>query len=183
MKMLKPAALTAVLAMIVFLLPAAGHAQSASNPVTTALKAYMAHSSRIMAEAAEKMPADKYSFQPTAGSRTFGALVLHIGNANRHACQWLTGAAAAPKSDLNAKSPKAELVASLKSSFAYCSRSLDSLNDSKLGDQVPFFGGRTLTVASSVLELAGDWSDHYGQEAAYLRANGMLPPTAHHGQP
>jgi len=40
-----------------------------------------------------------------------------------------------------------------------------------------------MSAAASILELTGDWDDHYSQEAAYLRANGMLPPTAHHGKP
>ncbi|MFZ0663384.1 MAG: DinB family protein [Acidobacteriaceae bacterium] len=179
---LSAAALTTTLATTMVLLPAVGHAQS-SNPITAALKASLQRSSHIMAAAAEQMPADKYSFKPTAGSRTFGGLVLHIGNANRAACHWLTGAPAAPKNDLTPSSPKAQLVASLKSSFDYCDGALGNFNDSKLSDRVPFFGGRTLSVAASVLLLTDDWADHYSQEAAYLRANGMLPPTAHHGQP
>lgn len=188
MKILEPVTSS----MIVFvmaaasLLPAFGQSRapsSTSNPMAAALRTYLARYSRIMAAAAEEMPANKYSFKPTAGSRTFGALVLHIGNANRMACHWLTGAAAAPKNNLTASSPKNELVASLKSSFNYCSQALGSFNDSKLNARVPFYGHRTMTVASSVLALAGDWADHYSQQAAYLRANGMLPPTAHHGQP
>lgn len=183
MKALRSVTLSAIgLTIAMILLPIAGHAQS-SNPVTTALKASLERSSRIMAEAAEKMPANKYSYQPTPGSRTFGGLVLHIGNANRAACHWLTGAPAAPKSNLNQNSPKAQLIASLKSSFDYCSQGLKNLNDSKLSNQVPFFGHRTLTVAASVLELSADWADHYSQEAAYLRSNGILPPTARHGKP
>ena len=183
MKVLKSATLSvAVLTTIVVMLPAVGWAQS-SNPVTDALKAYEQRSSRIMAAAAEEMPAEKYNFKPTAGSRTFGGIVLHIGNANRMACHWLTGAPEAVKNSLTASSPKAELIASLKSSFDYCNKSLENFNDSKLNDKVPFFGGRTMSAAASVLALTGDWDDHYSQEAAYLRANGMLPPTAHHGQP
>ena len=42
---------------------------------------------------------------------------------------------------------------------------------------------RASSKMASILELTGDWDDHYSQEAAYLRANGMLPPTAHHGKP
>jgi uncharacterized damage-inducible protein DinB len=172
----------AALAITAVALPATGHAQ-AKDPVTTALKASLERSSRIMTDAAEKMPANKYSFKPTAGSRTFGGIVLHIANANRNACHWLTGAAAAPKTDLKATSAKEQLVDSLKSSFDYCSQALKNFNDSKLGEQVPFYGGRKVSAAKSVLELTADWADHYSQEAAYLRANGMLPPTAHHGQP
>jgi len=183
MRVLKSAILSATaLAIAMVLVPASGSAQS-SNPVTTALKSSLERSSRSMTAAAEKMPADKYSFKPTAGSRTFGALVLHISNSNRGACHSLTGAAAAPKDNLTADSPKAELVASLQSSFDYCSNALENFNDSKLSGQVPFYGGRTVSAAASVLALTNDWADHYSQEAAYLRANGMLPPTARRGQP
>ncbi|MGH7134463.1 MAG: DinB family protein, partial [Pirellulales bacterium] len=143
MKVLKSTTLSlAVLTTTIILLPAVGRAQS-SNPVTVALKASLQRFSHIMAAAADQMPADKYNFKPTAGSRTFGGLVLHIGNSNRMACHWLTGAPEAAKNNLTPNSPKAELVASLKSSFDYCSRSLENFNDSKLSDQVPFFGGRT----------------------------------------
>lgn len=166
----------------IFLLPAVGRAQS-SNPVTDALKASLQRSSKKMIAAAEEMPADKYSFKPTEGSRTFGGIVLHIGNSNRMACHWLTGAPEAAKNNLTATSPKAELIASLKESFDYCSKALESFNDSKLTGQVPFYGGRTMSAAASVLALSDDWADHYSQEAAYLRANGMLPPSAHHGKP
>ena len=124
MKVLRPTALlVAVLTTIVVLLPAVGWAQS-SNPVTDALKASLQRSSRNMAAAAEEMPAEKYSFKPTAGSRTFGGIVLHIGNANRMVCHWLTGAPEAAKNSLTASSPKAELIASMKSSFDYCNKSL-----------------------------------------------------------
>jgi uncharacterized damage-inducible protein DinB len=168
--------------MAMILLPVTGHAQS-SNPVTTALKSSLARSSRNMVAAAEAMPAEKYSFKPTAGSRTFGGTVLHIGNSNRGACHGLTGAAEAPKNTLTPDSPKAQLIASLQSSFDYCSQALENFNDSKLSGQVPFYGGRTVSAAAFVLALSDDWADHYSQEAAYLRANGILPPTAHHGQP
>lgn len=183
MKVLKSVTLSvAALTTTIILLPSIGRAQS-SNPVTDALKASLQRSSRNMDAAAEEMPAEKYNFKPTAGSRTFGGIVLHIGNSNRMACHWLTGAPEAAKNNLTASSPKAELVASLKESFDYCNKSLENFNDSKLSDKVPFYGGRTMSGAASVLALAADWDDHYSQEAAYLRANGMLPPTAHHGKP
>lgn len=182
MKVFNFAVPSAALIVAIACLPMAGQAQS-SGPLKTALMSSLQRSSRIMAKSAEEMPADKYNFKPTAGSRTFGALVLHIGNSNRAACHWLTGVAAAPKNDLTAVSPKDQLVASLKESFNYCNEALKSFNGSDLSKRVPFYGGHTITVAASALALVSDWSDHYSQEAAYLRANGMLPPTAHHGQP
>lgn len=181
MKKFKLAMLSAI-AVAVVLVPVAGQAQT-SNPVTAAFMASLNRSSKIMVAAAEKMPASKYSFQPTAGSMTFGHLILHIGMANRMSCHMLTGAPAAPKVDLNFGSPKAKLVAQLKESFAYCRTVLAKFNDSELGEMHPFFGGHKASGATWVLVITEDWADHYSQEAAYLRRNGMLPPTAHHGKP
>ena len=46
------------------------------------------------------------------------------------------------------------------------------------------YSGNTGTAARSTpvaIGAAEDWADHYGQLAAYLRLNGILPPTAQHG--
>ena len=52
------------------------------------------------------------------------------------------------------------------------------MKESGLGDSVPYFGGRKATRARAVISLALDWADHYAQAAMYLRANGILPPSA-----
>jgi hypothetical protein len=74
--------------------------------------------------------------------------------------------------------PKDTLVAALKSSFAFCAQSLAKLDDSNLGEQVPFFGGRLASRGAVVLTLAQDYGDHYSMASVYLRLNGLLPPTA-----
>ena len=85
----------------------------------------------------------------------------------------------APKSDPLAETdPKDKLVDALKASFDFCTQSLANLDDSKLGEQLPFFGGRTAPRATLMFVLASDFSDHYSTEASYLRMNGLLPPTA-----
>ena len=71
-----------------------------------------------------------------------------------------------------------DLVARLRRSFEYCGTVVGSVKDAQLGDSVPFFGGRKATRARAVIALAQDWADHYAQAAMYLRANGILPPSA-----
>jgi hypothetical protein len=61
--------------------------------------------------------------------------------------------------------------------FSYCTGVLGGLDDAKLADSVPFLGGRKVTRAAALLDLVADWADHYSQAAAYLRLNGLLPPT------
>ena len=178
----KPSLRVVLASLCLAALPVTGLAQT-GNPVANALKGTLRGSASKMTAAAEKMPADKYSFRPTAGSRTFGELVLHIANSNGAMCHWLSGAAPAGKINLTAASPKAQLVDALRKSFAYCSSALQNFSDSDLSKQVDFFGGHKVSAAALVLSLTDDWADHYSQEAAYLRRNGMLPPTAHGGQP
>jgi hypothetical protein len=69
-------------------------------------------------------------------------------------------------------------VTALKSSFEFCSKSLDIVTDAKLADPITFFGGRKTTRARALLELDIDVTDHYSQMAGYLRLNGLLPPSA-----
>ncbi|HUX67067.1 MAG TPA: DinB family protein [Terriglobales bacterium] len=159
-------------------------AAQAANPVTTAVKNSLRGATRNMVASAQEMPADKYGFKPTPESMSFGQLILHVATSNTMTCQWISGAAAAPRTRLTPSSPKADLVALLQASFAYCSQALASVDDSKLGSPVNWYGGHKVTQAAALLGLADDWADHYSQQAAYLRLNGMLPPTAqHHGMP
>jgi hypothetical protein len=52
------------------------------------------------------------------------------------------------------------------------------VDDSKLSEKIPFFGGREISRAEFMFEAAQDWADHYSQLANYLRLNKLLPPTA-----
>ena len=160
--------------------PLAAAAQAA-NPVSTAIKNSLRGATHKMVAAAQEMPADKYSFKPTPESMSFGQLILHVGTSNQMMCQWISGAAPAPKSTLTPSSPKAKLVELLQSSFAYCEQALAQVDDSKLGNPVPSFGGRKTSQAALMIALSDDWADHYSQQAAYLRLNGLLPPTARRG--
>lgn len=171
---LRSAALTAALGACALLAGA-----QTSNPVADAVRASVRRSGQNMVAAAKEMPANKYKYQPTAGSMTFGRLVLHIGQSNAFTCHDIAGGTPMARTTLTSTSPKDELVAYLQKSFDYCEQALGSLTDSNLGAQKPFFGGRTVTQAELLFALTDDLADHYSQQAAYLRKNGMLPPTAH----
>ena len=75
-----------------------------------------------------------------------------------------------------------KLVAALEESFKYCTTALANVNDSNLGEKVPFFGGRSISRAAAMLGLSEDWGDHYSAAATDLRLNGLLPPTAQRGE-
>ena len=60
----------------------------------------------------------------------------------------------------------------------FCEEALEHLDDSKLAEPLPMFGGKMMSRAAVETLTTGDWADHYSQVAIYLRLNGLLPPTA-----
>ena len=153
-------------------------AQEQANPISTALKSELQGAQRNLTAAAEAMPADKYGFKPTPAQMSFGQLVLHVAGTNYFMCAAIAGTAAPQPAKLDPTASKEILVARVKESFDYCSTTLGTMDDSKLSEMVPFFGGRKISRGGAMMGLAGDWSDHYGASAIYLRLNGILPPTA-----
>jgi hypothetical protein len=109
---------------------------------------------------------------------SFGDIVAHLVEGNDYLCGVITGAKAPARPKVTGASTKDVLVGQLKDSFAFCNESLAKLDDSKLGEQLPFFGGKTRPRAYLLFVTVGDWADHYSQSAIYLRLNGLLPPTA-----
>lgn len=149
----------------------------AMNPVSTALRDILPGRQKNTVAAVEAMPADKFNYKPTADQMTFGHLVTHMAEINYLLCG-KAAAVPAPKVDVSDTDSKDKLVATLKTSFDFCSDALGKMDDSKLTEMTEGFGGKQVTRAWISLILAGAWSDHYGQAAMYLRLNGVLPPTA-----
>lgn len=169
------------LALSLALAVPAGAQGASSSPSADALRANLKRSANIFVAAADLMPADKYGYKPTAAQMPFGQLVLHAVMANDFMCGTISGQKAPARPKLTATSPKADLIAQLKASYGFCDTALASLNDSDLGAQLPFFGGRTISRAGAEQDLVADWADHYSMAAMYLRLNGILPPTARRG--
>ena len=52
------------------------------------------------------------------------------------------------------------------------------VTDAQLGEEVMMAGRRTgHSRGASVIIISSDWADHYSTAAAYLRLNGIVPPT------
>lgn len=155
----------------------AQESKSSSNPVSDTVRGMLGGRAKNLTAAVEAMPAEKYSYQPTEGQMTFGALAEHIASSNNFLCAKLSNQPG-PSDKISEKDPKDKLVAAVKSSFAYCETVLKGVQDSQLGEQVTLFGGHPAPKAAALFALAGGWADHYGAAAIYLRLNGILPPTA-----
>jgi uncharacterized damage-inducible protein DinB len=153
-------------------------AQQVANPVVASAQEIFTRQSGWMIAAAEQMPADKFSYKPTADQWTYGKIIAHVAQANDHVCAMLADKPAPEDSKLTETTPKDALLTALKSSFDFCGKALDGLKDSQLGDTITYFGGAKKPRARALVELTDDLEDHYSQMASYLRLNGMLPPSA-----
>lgn len=157
--------------------PAPLPAEAAANPVVWSAKFLYQRDAKNMIAAAEEMPEDKYSYHPTPDQWTFGKVVAHIAQSNGGLCAALSGTTAPAALQVSDTASKADLVAGLKASFDFCGPVLDNLTDAKLVGTVTLFH-RTVPRATPLILLPVDLADHYSQMAAYLRLNGLLPPSA-----
>ena len=149
-----------------------------ANPVATAFRTDAAKMARNLTAAAEDMPENRYGFKPTAAQMSFRDIVNHLSEGNDFLCGKIGGMAAPSRTKLAPKAKKAELVARLKETFAFCDQALANLDDSKLAEQMALFGPTMYTRAATMTITTGDWADHYSQAAIYMRLNGLVPPTA-----
>lgn len=157
-------------------LPRLAAAQDA--PVSQSFRDQAESASKHLQAAAELMPEDKYSFKPTPAQMSFGDIVAHLVEGNDYLCGAIGGAKAPTRAKVSGTSSKADLTKELKETFAFCDEAFAKLDDSKLNEQIPFFGGKPRSRANIMFVTVGDWADHYSQSAIYLRLNGLLPPTA-----
>ncbi len=149
------------------------------NPISSALRDIMPGRQKNTIAAVEAMPADKFSYKPSADQMTFGHLVAHMVEANYGLCSGAAAVAAPTVKEVKDTDTKDSLVAALKASFDFCAAALSKMDDSKLGETTAGGpGGQQLSRARFALGIASNWADHYAEAAMYLRLNGILPPTA-----
>jgi uncharacterized damage-inducible protein DinB len=163
--------------------PAAPAAPPA-NPITLALKNSGTRNANLLMQAFDSIPESKYGFKPTEKQLTIGYIAQHLENANYFLCnrfgpmKYTFTARDSMADTVKAKWPKDTLTARLKASFAFCDAAFAQLDDAKLAEQITVAPNRNAARAGSVLGYVTDLVDHYSQMANYMRAMGMLPPSA-----
>jgi len=156
------------------------HAQTAS-PLSTELRQMYTTIKTNLLKMANKMPAEDYSFRPTPEIETFAQRVAHIARANLRTCAGLKGET--KSLDLASKTGRADLVAGLEQSFAYCDSVFESLTDLTAVEMVngrigspPSPDPRTrLSIMWNVVRHSNEL---YGYMAVYLRLKGVVPPSS-----
>lgn len=169
---------------IVFLLAASGAmAQtgpgntSPSNPLLESSKVFYSNAKQDILRSADKVPEDKFSFRPTDSVRTMGQIFAHVADGQYEFC----GAAAGNHDQKNVEQTaktKADIVAALKSAFAYCDAIYANMTDAKAAEMIPAFGGIKITRLSMLDFNMSHTMEHYGNLVTYMRTQGIVPPSS-----
>lgn len=154
--------------------PPAGAAQ---NTFSTSNKMGYARMKDILSRSADKMPEENYSFKPTDSVRSYGQVVAHVADAQYLFCSAALGEKNPGLDIEKTKTSKADIIAALKTAFAYCDKAYDSMTDASGAATVKFFGGDM--PKSTVLMINNMHNmEHYGNLVVYLRMKNIVPPTS-----
>lgn len=130
-------------------------------------------------DAAEAMPAEKYSFAPPAsagefkGVRTFGEEVKHVAEANYFFFHDTDAPMVDNRKEIDALKSKDEIVKALKDSFAAAHKYVAGITDENA-----FVMTKNGTRGGMAAFGIAHFMDHYGQMCVYLRMNGIIPPAS-----
>ena len=158
--------------------------QPAGTTLKAELIAQIEDAERKMIALAEATPQDKYTWRPAAGVRSISEVFVHVIAAN-----YFVGGMTGVKRDTSVRlsrdmeatlTDKARIVDMLKQSFAFARRVVTETPDGELDATVSMFG-RPATKRAVLVLLATHNHEHLGQQIAYVRMNGIVPPWSAQG--
>jgi uncharacterized damage-inducible protein DinB len=127
---------------------------------------------------ANAIPADKLTWRPSADSRSFSEVFLHVAG-ERYQILALGGAV--PPPDFNGKTyeksttDKAQIVAELNKTWEFAQKTINGMSNADFAKLLPKLGPQA-NAGDVVYILVGDAHEHLGQVVAYARENGVVPP-------
>lgn len=145
----------------------------ASDGVTPTLAWFYRNARDNFIGAAELMPAEHYSFQPTPDVRTFAAIVGHIADWQYTNCALMRGERSPVNEKYETRMAKPELVTALKAAYAYCDAAFDAATPASLNARTS--GPPAAFPAMSA--IAHPYL-HYGNLVTYMRLKGLVPPSS-----
>jgi uncharacterized damage-inducible protein DinB len=127
---------------------------------------------------ANAVPAEKFTWSPSADSRSFARVFLHVAG-ERYQILALMGAT--PPSDFNGKTfeksttDKAQIIAQLNQSWDWAQKTISGMTNADFAKLLPKLGPQA-NAGDVVYILVADAHEHLGQLVAYARVNGIVPP-------
>ncbi len=167
----------ALFALMVAALAFAGPLRADESIKAQLLKSFDGIEKKVVS-LAEAMPADKFSWRPMEGVRSYSEVCMHIA-----AASYAIAGALGPKPPASVDvggleknvTAKADVVKQLKDALAFARNAIESTPDSAMGDAVKLFGSAS-TKGGVMLALVEHSSEHLGQSIAYARMNKVAPP-------
>jgi len=158
------------------------------NPYKEGTPGVTGYRSEVMAEVmvqedkflrlAEAIPADKYTWRPSADVRSFAEVFLHVSAANYNLYK-LVGTPPPAGFQANgfdkSATDKAKVTVTLKDSFAHAKKAILAMPDADLEKSLDWFGGKN-TERGILLFIVRHAAEHLGQSIAYARFVGITPP-------
>jgi len=172
--------------MLFVALTIVAHAQV--NPYKDGIPGITGYRAEVMAEIivqqdkflrlADAIPADKYSWRPSADVRSFAEVFLHVSAANYNLYK-LVGTPPPAGFSVNgfekSTTDKAKVMATLKDSYDHAHKAITSMPDADLEKSMDWFGGKN-TERGVLLFIVRHGAEHLGQSIAYARFSGIVPP-------
>lgn len=150
------------------------------NPLTSHNRSLYVGVKHLLVRSAEKMPEEHYAFRPVDSVRTYGQIIGHIADSQYTFCAAVLGEKNPSLKIEKTKTTKADLVAAIKDSCAYCDKAYNSLNDQTATELVTIFAGDTPKLG--ILNINNVHNiEHYGNLITYMRMKDIVPPSSEPG--
>jgi hypothetical protein len=131
---------------------------------------------------AKAVPADKLTWRPMAGTRSFREVFAHVAaEGNTETAMFGRPLPAGSLADFDAEEarlkqlPDAELIAVMDRSMQSLSATLGGLSLAQINAPIRYYGQSTLPRVATTYTL-NDLHEHLGQLVAYARMNSIVPP-------
>lgn len=127
---------------------------------------------------ANALPADKITWRPSADSRSFAEVFLHVAG-ERYGILGLGGAT--PPEGFNGKTfdksttDRTQIIAELNKSWEFTQKTINGMTNADFAKLLPKLGPQA-NAGDVVYILVADAHEHLGQAVAYARVNGVVPP-------
>ena len=161
-------------AVAVLMIPGVAFGQG--SPLPSEVQGSYAHIKANLLKAADKMPAESYSFKPMPDVRSFARVVNHVTEAQMHICDASNGAASDAKMPTET-ADKAAIVEALKASFAECDKAYAGLTDANMAELLGTGTAKRTRLSMLWGNVAHD-NEQYATLSLYLRLKGIVPPSS-----
>jgi uncharacterized damage-inducible protein DinB len=142
--------------------------------------AYGTFMKTTLLRSAEKMPEEYYNFRPAWVVRSFGQVIGHVADSQYYFCSGVLGDKNPAPNIQQTKTSKADLIAALKDSFAYCDKAYEGMTDASATQMVKFQGidlRKVDVLTANILHSV----EHYGNLVIYMRMKNIVPPSSEQG--